>query len=181
MKKQQTLQVFLLLILHLLGARAIMTGAPNVIVVGGSSGMGKAAATQAAKHGGRVLLVSRSGEKLQQAKRELLEEVPEADANVAVLDATDEEAVKSFAASLDKQTWDGLVISAAGRAPHGPVESLPTSESRELMETKLWTAYHSAKYISPQLRDGGSVCFVAGILNRRPGLNCAPLAMANGK
>lgn len=153
---------------------------PNVIVVGGSSGMGKAAALQTIEHGGRVLLVSRSEDKLQRAKTELLNSVPEADISTASLDATNEAAVKDFAASMDTKTWNGLVVSAAGRAPHGPVESLPTSDSKDLMETKLWSAYHCVKYIGPKLCDGGGVCFVAGILNRRPGLNCAPLAMANG-
>ena len=154
----------------------MVTGAPNVIVVGGSSGMGKAAALQTIERGGRVLLVSRSEEKLQRAKTELLEHVPKADIITASLDATDEAAVEDFAASIDKQTWDGLVISAAGKAPHGPVESLPTSDTRNLMETKLWTAYHCTKYIGPLLRDGGCVCFVAGILNRRPGACVSDLA-----
>ena len=106
------------------------TSAPNVIVVGGSSGMGKAAALQTIEHGGRVLLVSRSQDKLQRAKTELLTSVPEADIRTASLDATDESAVQDFAASLDEKTWNGLVISASGRAPHGPVETLPTRDSR---------------------------------------------------
>jgi NAD(P)-dependent dehydrogenase (short-subunit alcohol dehydrogenase family) len=142
--------------------------------------MGKAAARQAVERGGRVLLVSRSEKKLQRAKEELLSRVPGADVTLATVDATSEGAVQKFAASLDAQTWDGLVMSAAGKAPHGPVETLPTSDTRELMETKVWSAYNCAKYVGPKLRDGGSLVFVAGILNRRPGLNCAPLAMANG-
>jgi NAD(P)-dependent dehydrogenase (short-subunit alcohol dehydrogenase family) len=142
--------------------------------------MGKAVARQAVQQGGRVLLVSRSEEKLQRAKRELLSSVPNAEVTLATVDATNEDAAQEFATSLDAQTWDGLVISAAGKAPHGPVETLPTSDTRELMETKVWSAYNCAKYVGPKLRDGGSLVFVAGILNRRPGLNCAPLAMANG-
>jgi NAD(P)-dependent dehydrogenase (short-subunit alcohol dehydrogenase family) len=169
------------LVLNLLLVQGAIV-APNVIVVGGSSGMGKALARHTIQQGGRVMLVSRSKEKLKRAKTELLESVPTADISIASLDATKEEDVEAFAASLQKQVciWDCLVISAAGRAPHGPVESLPTSEARDLMETKLWSAYHCAKYIGPKLRDGGCVCFVAGILNRRPGVNCAPLAMCNG-
>ena len=59
-----------------------------------------------------------------------------------------------------------------------------------MLETKLWTAYHCAKYMSDLLllgsEDSGdkrrdtSIVFVGGILNRRPGVNCVPLAMANG-
>jgi NAD(P)-dependent dehydrogenase (short-subunit alcohol dehydrogenase family) len=92
----------------------------------------------------------------------------------------DEEAVKAFAEALKGKDWDCLVISAAGKAAHGPVATLPTSQARDMMETKFWGAYHCAKYIGPVLRDAGAVVFVAGILNRRPGLNCAPLAIANG-
>ena len=36
-----------------------------------------------------------------------------------------------------------------------------------------------ARRTSP-LADGGSITFVAGVLNRRPGKNCAPLAATNG-
>ncbi|CAB9527449.1 Peroxisomal trans-2-enoyl-CoA reductase [Seminavis robusta] len=153
---------------------------PNVIVVGGSSGMGKAAALATIEHGGKCMLVSRSKDKLSTAKSYLLSQVPSAIIDTAVVDATNEEEVQEFAETLELGAWDGLVISAAGRAPHGPFTELPTSDARGMMESKFWTAYHCAKYISVKLNDGGCVVFVAGILNRRPGINCSPLAISNG-
>ena len=127
------------------------------------------------------MLVSRSESKLQKAKDELTSKVQKADISIAVCDASDEDQVEKLASSLGETSdWNGLVISAAGRAPHGPVSELPTSDTKGMMESKVWTAYHCAKHIGPRLADGGSVVFVAGILNRRPGLNCSPLAMANG-
>mmetsp|Transcript_32695 Transcript_32695/g.79284 ORF Transcript_32695/g.79284 Transcript_32695/m.79284 type:complete len:164 (-) Transcript_32695:69-560(-) len=57
---------------------------------------------------------------------------------------------------------------------------LATSKSRSMMESKFWGAYHCAKHFAPKLNHGGCVVLVAGILNRRPGLNCVPLAIANG-
>jgi NAD(P)-dependent dehydrogenase (short-subunit alcohol dehydrogenase family) len=155
-------------------------GPPNVIIVGGSSGMGKAAALATIENGGHCLLVSRSADKLQGAKDYLLSRVPNAKIETAVLDATKEQDVLDFAQGLPVDKWDGLVISAAGKAPHGPFTELPTVHAREMMETKFWTAYHCAKHLSVQLRDGGCVVFVAGILNRRPGINCSPLAITNG-
>ena len=152
----------------------------NTIVVGGSSGMGAAAALATVENGGRCMLVSRSKAKLDRAKSSLLEKVPSADIETRVLDATNEQEVQDFASNLDSGQWDGLVISAAGRAPHGPFIDLPTKDARDMLETKFWTAYHCSKYISVKLKDGGSVVFVAGILNRRPGMNCSPLAIANG-
>ena len=139
--------------------------------------MGQAAARQVLEHGGRVLLVSRSVAKLERA-RELLA-CPDR-TSIAAVDITDERQVQAFADTLQPNHWDGLVITAAGRAAHGPVQTLETQQARELLESKLWGAYHCAKYISRHLCDGGAIVLCAGILNRRPGLNCAPLAMANG-
>ena len=131
---------------------------------------------------GHVLLASRNREKLQRAQKELIEAFPSSHVDICVLDARDESQVEAFAQTLDAADdhWDYLVVSSAGRAPHGPMTELETAQTRDMMESKVWTAYHCAKYIAPKLRDGGAVCFVAGILNRRPGLNCCPLAIANG-
>ena len=126
------------------------------------------------------MLVSRSETKLQQTKAVLLSKVPSADIETRALDATNEHAVQEFANELKNEEWDGLVISAAGKAPHGPFTDLATKDARDMLETKFWSAYHCSKYVSVKLRDGGSVVFVAGILNRRPGMNCSPLAIANG-
>ena len=166
-----------ILILSFSDARA---SPANAIIIGGSSGMGKAAALAVLQRGGRVMLVSRSEDKLLHAKSELLSMIPEAEIEVRSCDACDEEQVARLANLIETNVWDSLVISAAGRAPHAPMLSLPTSDTRAMMESKVWTAYHCAKHFSPKLRDKGSVIFVAGILNRRPGLNCSPLAMANG-
>jgi len=164
----------------LVAVSATRSSPTNVIVVGGSSGMGKAAALATLQRGGRVMLVSRSEDKLLRAKQELESKVPEADVETRSCNVSNEGEVEKLAASIDSDMWDSLVISAAGKAPHGPVASLPTSDTRGMMESKVWTAYHCVKHLGSKLQDGGSVVFVAGILNRRPGLNCAPLAMANG-
>lgn len=142
--------------------------------------MGKAAALCTVENGGKCLLVSRSPQKLQAAKAYLVEKVENAQVETAVLDATDEQAVIDLANSLQEEIWDSLVISAAGKAPHGPMAEMPTCNARGMVESKFWGAYHCAKHLSAKLRFGGCVVFVAGILNRRPGLNCVPLAISNG-
>ena len=147
--------------------------------------MGKAAALEVIKNGGRVLLVSRTLEKLQAAKEQLLSQVPTGDIDTFPLDATKEEEVKHFVQvklsdATSTSSWDGLVITAAGRAAHGPFEKLAASEVRELFESKFWSAHNCAKYIGPHINPGGSIVFCGGILNRRPGVNCSPLAICNG-
>ena len=166
----------------------------NIIVIGGSSGMGKAAAIACVKRGGKALIVSRSNEKLAKAAEEIRSHAPPSTScdspggkdpvvETAVLDATNEDAVIQFVAekiSPQPTDWNGLVVSAAGKAPHGPLADLPTASTRELFESKFWSAYHCAKHIGPKLAAGGGIVFVAGVLNRRPGMNCAPLASTNG-
>ena len=159
-------------------------GAPSsVVVVGGSSGMGKALAKQIVGRGGRVLIASRNQEKLAAARSDIVESTGCIDVlsvQTYCLDASDEAAVSDFADSLVGGEWDGLVVSAAGSAPHGPIGSLPTADTKGLFDSKFWSAYYCCKHVAPLLADGGAIALVAGVLNRRPGINCVPLATVNG-
>mmetsp|Transcript_9098 Transcript_9098/g.15249 ORF Transcript_9098/g.15249 Transcript_9098/m.15249 type:complete len:295 (-) Transcript_9098:72-956(-) len=171
---------------HFITSITLAAAAPpcsSVIVVGGSSGMGKACASAIVNRGGHVMLVSRSLEKLQSAKLAILAANPDLEATrvqTQCLDASEEEQVAKFASKLPAGEWDGLCISAAGTAPHGAITALATADTKELFSSKFWVAYHCCKYIGPKLADGGAIAMVAGVLNRRPGINCVPLATVNG-
>ena len=89
----------------------------SAIVVGGSSGMGKAAAVAVASRGGRVLIASRSQDKLDSSAEEIRLAVPTVELTTRVLDASDEMAVQAFAEGLDAHSWDALICTAAGKAP----------------------------------------------------------------
>ena len=89
----------------------------SAIVVGGSSGMGKAAAVAVASRGGRVLIASRSQDKLDSSAEEIRLAVPTVELSTRVLDASDEMAVQAFAEGLDAHRWDALICTAAGKAP----------------------------------------------------------------
>jgi len=146
--------------------------------------MGKAAAIAAVQRGGKALLVSRSKEKLDRASKEVTAAAEESNlggsVSITSVDITDEAAVEEFAESIASDEWDSLIVSSAGKAPHGPIGELPISETRSLMESKFWGAVHCSKYLSPKLKEGGSITFVSGVLGRRPGINCSPLACTNG-
>jgi NAD(P)-dependent dehydrogenase (short-subunit alcohol dehydrogenase family) len=179
-----------------LAVKSSPTSVPkNVIVVGGSSGMGKALALEVVQHGGRVLLCSRNPAKLDLTRAFLLQRVKSTVLSSTsgetsggcvtmvethVVDATDEASVQALADGLATDTWDALVVTAADQAVHGPMLTLPVEDVRRMMETKFWSAYYCAKYVAPKLVEGGAVVFCSGILGRRPGLNCVPLAICNG-
>lgn len=150
----------------------------SAIVVGGSSGMGKAAARAFVERGGRVVICSRSPEKLAKAAEFI--GGPAGAVETRVLDNTDEDQVRAFFQSIEPNRFDALIVTALGRAVHGPFLELDVAKARELFEGKLWGPWYCAKHGAPKLRDGGAIVFVSGVLCRRPGMNCSPLGAANG-
>eukprot|EP00587_Corethron_hystrix_P008649 CAMPEP_0113298246 /NCGR_PEP_ID=MMETSP0010_2-20120614/772_1 /TAXON_ID=216773 ORGANISM="Corethron hystrix, Strain 308" /NCGR_SAMPLE_ID=MMETSP0010_2 /ASSEMBLY_ACC=CAM_ASM_000155 /LENGTH=318 /DNA_ID=CAMNT_0000151271 /DNA_START=144 /DNA_END=1100 /DNA_ORIENTATION=+ /assembly_acc=CAM_ASM_000155 len=161
----------------------------DVIIVGGSSGMGKALAKIVVGGGGNALIASRDSTKLDRAAIEIRESFTHGNVGTvatAVVDIVDETSVETFSSDLSSgkylglKEWDGLAVTAAARSPHGPMQDLQTSAARSFFDSKFWGAYHCAKYLSPLLRHGGAIVFTAGILNRRPGINCSSLAITNG-
>ena len=86
----------------------------SVVVVGGSSGMGKALATSVVQRGGRVLLASRSASKLKAAATKILTETGCVDVTAVatyVVDASDESQVAALADSLPLHEWEGVTTS----------------------------------------------------------------------
>lgn len=129
----------------------------DVLVVGGSSGIGLATATAFAAAGARVTIASRSSDKLDAALKELGGE-----AKAEVLDTGDAQAVESF---LARHTWNHVVVSAA-KTPSGPVRQLSLEDAHKAMESKFWGAYRVAR--SARIHDGGSLTLVSGFLSVRP-------------
>lgn len=129
----------------------------DVLVVGGSSGIGLATAKAFAAAGARVTIASRSAEKLEAALKELGGE-----AKSQVLDTGDAKAVEQF---LSAHTWNHVVVSAA-KTPSGPVRQLSLDDAHKAMESKFWGAYRVAR--AARIEDGGSLTIVSGFLSVRP-------------
>jgi NAD(P)-dependent dehydrogenase (short-subunit alcohol dehydrogenase family) len=129
----------------------------DVLVVGGSSGIGLATAKAFAAAGARVTIASRSADKLDAAVKELGGE-----AKARVLDTGDAQAVEDFLAA---HTWNHVVVSAA-KTPSGPVRQLSLEDAHKAMESKFWGAYRVAR--AARIKDGGSLTIVSGFLAVRP-------------
>ncbi|MET0934464.1 MAG: SDR family oxidoreductase [Luteibacter sp.] len=129
----------------------------DVLVVGGSSGIGLATAKAFAAAGARVTIASRSADRLDAA----LEEIGHG-AKAEVLDTGDATAVETF---LSKHTWNHVVVSAA-KTPTGPVRKLSLEDAHTAMDSKFWGAYRVAR--SAKIVDGGSLTLVSGFLAVRP-------------
>ncbi|MCO4883022.1 SDR family oxidoreductase [Paraburkholderia caribensis] len=150
----------------------------RVLIVGGSSGIGAAAATAFAALGAHVTIASRNAQKLSAAAQEIGHGV-----QTAEIDTTDAAAVEAYFAA--QQPFDHVVISAA-QTPSGPVRQLPLDDAYKAMDSKFWGAYRVARAV--KIAEGGSLTFVSGFLAVRPSktsvlqgaINAALEALARG-
>jgi NAD(P)-dependent dehydrogenase (short-subunit alcohol dehydrogenase family) len=148
----------------------------KVLVIGASSGIGRAAAQAFAQAGGRVTAASRGGAKLEAAAAEI-------GASPVALNILDEGAVEQFFAQAE--AFDHVVISAAATRT-GSVADLPLNDAYAAMDSKFWGAYRVARAV--KINTGGSLTFVSGFLAHRPNpasvlqgaINAALEALARG-
>ncbi|MGV8916550.1 MAG: SDR family NAD(P)-dependent oxidoreductase [Pseudomonas sp.] len=130
----------------------------NVLIIGGSSGIGAATAQAFAALGAQVTIASRNQSKLDAVANSI-----GANVRTLVLDTTDEAAVSAFFSTAG--TFDHVVISAA-QTPGGPVRKLALDDAYAAMNSKFWGAYRVARVVS--INAGGSLTFVSGFLSGRP-------------
>ena len=121
----------------------------TAVVTGASSGIGAATVRRLAAEGYRVVLVARRKERLEA----LAAEIGEA-AEVAVLDVTDAEAVKAFAAGLE--ACDVLVNNAGGAIGSDPVAVADPGDWRSMFETNVLGALNFTQALLPKLIASGA-------------------------
>ncbi len=131
----------------------------RVVVIGGSAGMGYATAQAALSSGAHVVIASRSADKLSAARAALGGAV-----DSAVLDVTDESAVRAFFNECGP--IDHLVTSAAV-VNRKPFFEVTAAEAHAAFESKFWGQFYAARQAAPHIRDSGSITFFSGISSRR--------------
>lgn len=130
----------------------------KVLVVGGSSGIGAAAAKALAELGADVTIASRDPAKLQAAAAHIGGAV-----STAVLDTANDAGLEAFFAAQGE--FDHVVVSAA-QTSSGPVRQLPLVDAYASMNSKFWGAYRVAR--AAKIAPGGSLTLVSGFLSARP-------------
>ena len=145
----------------------------KIVVVGGSSGMGLAAAQALAKIGAAVVIAGRSQEKLDKAKASI-----SGDVQTYSLDFTDESKVSDFFTKNGK--IDHLVVAAAGAPAWGTFLELDMAALRSAFDTKFWGQFYCTRYAAPHLRPDGSITLFVGAACRTAIPGTAGLAAVNG-
>ncbi|MEM6891153.1 MAG: SDR family oxidoreductase [Pseudomonadota bacterium] len=146
----------------------------SVLVVGGSSGLGRATAEAFLEAGAQVWIASRNARKLEAAKHLLSGDDR---LHSLTLDMTDADQVARLADQLPNRL-NHLVISGS-QAAHGAFAELNFGSVEAMFASKFLGPYRVAQALLPVMQSGGSITFFSGVLSRRPGRNIAALAAVN--
>ena len=141
----------------------------HVVVVGGTSGIGRAVAKQSAAAGARVTVASRNRKRVDDTVALL-----GAPAQGQVVDLTDAESVRTFFAQAGE--IDHLVL--PGNEVHvGPFLKLPIADAQASMGSKFWGQYAAIR--AAQMAPTGSVVLFSGVASRKPGAGAPALTAIN--
>lgn len=137
-------------------ARTSVSG-ESVVVIGGSSGVGREVARQALAHGARVTITGRDPHRLAKARTELggVDGV----VDTAALDAHDEGALQAFFTELGRVDH---IVSLVGDSMSGGFLATTAETMRHVLDSKFVTNWLIARRATRVLRPGGSLTFTSG-------------------
>jgi len=148
----------------------------NIVVVGGTSGIGYGAAQALLEAGAKITVISSSQEHVNEAVRRL------GSPNVkgVVGDVRDESAFVQVLQSL--APVDHIVFSGVDKIIRGKLEELELDEAKHLFGVKFWGAVVVGKAVLKYdiIRRGGSVTLTSGMAAIKPGKGAAVGGALNG-
>jgi len=142
----------------------------QVLVIGGSSGIGFATAKLAASLGADVTIASRTAERVERAAADI-----PSDVIARVIDVTSNASVEAFFAT--ERAWDHVVVTGS-QVTIGPVRTSPLEVAQAAFDSKYWGFYRVAR--AANIRPGGSLGVIAGFLATRPSAQRALMGSING-
>lgn len=145
----------------------------RILIIGGSTGMGLAAAQTLAARGAEVLVAGRSREKLDAALTHI-----RGKAAGYTVDFTDAASLADLFGQVGQ--IDHLVLAAAQDPAWGPFAEVKVSALRHAMDHKLLGYWGSLQAALPHLRRDGSVVLLTGAASRFALPGSAGLAAVNG-
>jgi len=139
-----------------------------VIITGASSGIGKAMALEFSSHGAKVVLASRSSDKLAEVANKIIEKGGES--LVIPTDVSKERQCKV----LVKKTINtferiDILINNAGISMRANFQDVKLDVLKKLMDTNFWGSVYCTKYAIPHLIESkGSIIGVSSICGITP-------------
>jgi short-subunit dehydrogenase len=123
----------------------------NIIITGGSRGMGKAMAFEFATAGAHIILCARNLEDLQKTKAEIVDKFTTCTIDVFSADLSVKTEVETFADfCLSKFTPD-ILINNAGIYTPGNTMDASEEDFNKMMNLNFFSAYHLTKKLLPSM------------------------------
>lgn len=144
----------------------------KVVVIGATSGMGRATVEAVAAEGARVVAAGRSEDKLKGVEASV-----DGALETAKVDLTNQESVTELFGGVGE--LDHLVVTAADLYS-GPVLDLDEDAARGTFDSKLWGALRAVRAAVPGIQQGGSIVFVSGVASEKPTPGSSIVAAVNG-
>ncbi|MFA0079724.1 SDR family oxidoreductase [Vibrio artabrorum] len=113
------------------------------VIVGGTSGIGKALAMQLKNEDHIVHIASRH----------------------TGLDISDEKSICNYFESIG--VFDHLIVTAGSFAPGGKVTDVATEDAKTAFDTKFWGSLNVAKHAARYITSNGSITLTTGMLSRK--------------
>lgn len=145
----------------------------NILIVGGTKGIGLATARAAAEAKAQVTVTGRSNVTLDAARAQLPGGVV-----AAALDYTDRASVQSLADAV--AGVDHLILSASSDVAWGPFADLSEDALRAAFEAKFWGYWRVIHALAPKMARDGSITLVTGLAARAALPGTSGLAAVNG-
>lgn len=129
-----------------------------VIITGGGSGLGRAAAVAIAKLGGNLVLVDMNKEGLEDSKQEILAEAPDATIEMVEANVTNEDHVKNYVQiAFDKfGRIDGFFNNAGIEGKQNETENYGSDEFEKVINVNLNGVFFGMKHVLKVMKEQGS-------------------------
>ncbi|CAH0586956.1 unnamed protein product [Chrysodeixis includens] len=140
----------------------------HVVITGGSSGIGKAAAVEAAKLGAHVTVIGRDVAKLTSAVNEIVSHCPDKTnqkVQYAALDVTsDYNAIEKCFSSIEEKSGPiFMLVNCAGMCICGQFEKMKIEDIKQMVDLNYFGTAYPTRYVLPGMkaRDEGLIVFVS--------------------
>jgi short-subunit dehydrogenase len=140
----------------------------NIVITGGSKGMGKAVAEKFAATKNNIFICSRNEKELEQTANELNKKFNNS-VHYFSADLSQKEEVLKFAEwLLNKNISIDILINNAGQFVPGSVYNEPEGNLEKMMNINLFSAYHLTRALLPQMMKNNSghifnMCSIASL------------------